>query len=130
MARLCQWSRLHLAAAGARRVGVISSGVQVVSGALGLPLATLLLSRQLRRGQGKICVPWGDAGPRHAPRSGPSAFCSVMPPWQVHHILQEMVIGGMVLETNMNEIVAQVEAQGKLEKAEVSSDTAALPRGS
>ncbi|KAL9838151.1 AP-3 complex subunit sigma-2 [Geothlypis trichas] len=36
----------------------------------------------------------------------------------VHHILQEMVIGGMVLETNMNEIVAQVEAQGKLEKAE------------
>ncbi|NXQ59614.1 AP3S2 protein, partial [Anthoscopus minutus] len=37
---------------------------------------------------------------------------------KVHHILQEMVIGGMVLETNMNEIVAQVEAQGKLEKAE------------
>lgn len=36
----------------------------------------------------------------------------------------------MVLETNMNEIVAQVEAQGKLEKAEVSSDAAALPRGS
>lgn len=33
----------------------------------------------------------------------------------------------MVLETNMNEIVAQVEAQGKLEKAEVSSDTVALP---
>ncbi|KFO73775.1 AP-3 complex subunit sigma-2, partial [Cuculus canorus] len=37
---------------------------------------------------------------------------------KVHHILQEMVIGGMVLETNMNEIVAQVEAQSKLEKAE------------
>ncbi|XP_064933017.1 AP-3 complex subunit sigma-2 isoform X3 [Patagioenas fasciata] len=37
---------------------------------------------------------------------------------QVHHILQEVVIGGMVLETNMNEIVAQVEAQSKLEKAE------------
>ncbi|NXF00986.1 AP3S2 protein, partial [Smithornis capensis] len=37
---------------------------------------------------------------------------------KVHHILQEMVIGGMVLETNMNEIVAQVDAQGKLEKAE------------
>ncbi|XP_009958926.1 PREDICTED: AP-3 complex subunit sigma-2-like, partial [Chlamydotis macqueenii] len=36
----------------------------------------------------------------------------------VHHILQEVVIGGMVLETNMNEIVAQVEAQSKLEKAE------------
>ncbi|XP_010168737.1 AP-3 complex subunit sigma-2-like, partial [Antrostomus carolinensis] len=48
---------------------------------------------------------------------------------KVHHILQEMVIGGMVLETNMNEIVAQVEAQSKLEKAEVSGDAAALPVG-
>ncbi|XP_059679922.1 AP-3 complex subunit sigma-2 isoform X1 [Gavia stellata] len=37
---------------------------------------------------------------------------------KVHHILQEVVIGGMVLETNMNEIVAQVEAQSKLEKVE------------
>ncbi|XP_040426089.1 AP-3 complex subunit sigma-2 isoform X2 [Cygnus olor] len=37
---------------------------------------------------------------------------------KVHYILQEVVIGGMVLETNMNEIVAQVEAQSKLEKAE------------
>ncbi|NXF50571.1 AP3S2 protein, partial [Oceanites oceanicus] len=37
---------------------------------------------------------------------------------KVHHILQEIVIGGMVLETNMNEIVVQVEAQSKLEKAE------------
>ncbi|NP_001278660.1 adaptor-related protein complex 3, sigma 2 subunit isoform 1 [Gallus gallus] len=39
---------------------------------------------------------------------------------KVHYILQEVVIGGMVLETNMNEIVAQAEAQSKLEKAEVS----------
>ncbi|XP_035424826.1 AP-3 complex subunit sigma-2 isoform X2 [Cygnus atratus] len=37
---------------------------------------------------------------------------------KVHYILQEVVIGGMVLETNMNEIVAQVEAQSKLEKVE------------
>ena len=37
---------------------------------------------------------------------------------KVHYILQEVVIGGMVLETNMNEIVAQAEAQSKLEKAE------------
>ncbi|NXP49836.1 AP3S2 protein, partial [Heliornis fulica] len=37
---------------------------------------------------------------------------------KVHHILQEVVMGGMVLETNMSEIVAQVEAQSKLEKAE------------
>ncbi|XP_032692830.1 AP-3 complex subunit sigma-2 isoform X2 [Lontra canadensis] len=37
---------------------------------------------------------------------------------QVHYILQEVVMGGMVLETNMNEIVAQVEAQNRLEKSE------------
>lgn len=29
-------------------------------------------------------------------------------------------MGGMVLETNMNEIVAQIEAQNKLEKSEVT----------
>lgn len=29
-------------------------------------------------------------------------------------------MGGMVLETNMNEIVAQIEAQNRLEKSEVS----------
>ncbi|KFP15671.1 AP-3 complex subunit sigma-2, partial [Egretta garzetta] len=48
---------------------------------------------------------------------------------KVHHILQEVVIGGMVLETNMNEIVAQVEAQSKLEKAEVSGDARGAARG-
>ncbi|XP_008068820.1 PREDICTED: AP-3 complex subunit sigma-2 isoform X2 [Galeopterus variegatus] len=37
---------------------------------------------------------------------------------QVHYILQEVVMGGMVLETNMNEIVAQMEAQNRLEKSE------------
>ncbi|XP_032833218.1 AP-3 complex subunit sigma-1 isoform X2 [Petromyzon marinus] len=37
---------------------------------------------------------------------------------QVHYILNEMVMGGMVLETNMNEIVNQIEAQNKLEKSE------------
>uniref|UniRef100_A0A0G2K302 Adaptor related protein complex 3 subunit sigma 2 n=1 Tax=Rattus norvegicus TaxID=10116 RepID=A0A0G2K302_RAT len=36
----------------------------------------------------------------------------------VHYILQEVVMGGMVLETNMNEIVAQIEAQNRLEKSE------------
>ena len=39
---------------------------------------------------------------------------------QVHYILQEVVMGGMVLETNMNEIVAQVELQNRMEKSEVS----------
>lgn len=29
-------------------------------------------------------------------------------------------MGGMVLETNMNEIVAQVEMQNRMEKSEVS----------
>jgi len=38
---------------------------------------------------------------------------------QVHNILAEMVMGGMVLETNMNEIVAQVELQNRMEKSEV-----------
>uniref|UniRef100_A0A8B9KIR7 Adaptor related protein complex 3 subunit sigma 2 n=1 Tax=Astyanax mexicanus TaxID=7994 RepID=A0A8B9KIR7_ASTMX len=37
---------------------------------------------------------------------------------QVHYILQEVVMGGMVLETNMNEIVAQVELQNRMEKSE------------
>ncbi|XP_029353450.1 AP-3 complex subunit sigma-2 isoform X2 [Echeneis naucrates] len=37
---------------------------------------------------------------------------------QVHYILQEVVMGGMVLETNMNEIVAQVEVQNRMEKSE------------
>uniref|UniRef100_UPI00358F0F6A AP-3 complex subunit sigma-2 n=1 Tax=Myxine glutinosa TaxID=7769 RepID=UPI00358F0F6A len=37
---------------------------------------------------------------------------------KVQYILNEMVLGGMVLETNMNEIVSQIEAQNKLEKSE------------
>uniref|UniRef100_A0A8C3AP32 Adaptor related protein complex 3 subunit sigma 2 n=1 Tax=Cyclopterus lumpus TaxID=8103 RepID=A0A8C3AP32_CYCLU len=37
---------------------------------------------------------------------------------KVHYILQEVVMGGMVLETNMNEIVAQVEVQTRMEKSE------------
>lgn len=41
---------------------------------------------------------------------------------QVHNILAEMVMGGMVLETNMNEIITQVDAQNKMEKSEVSVD--------
>uniref|UniRef100_H3B448 Adaptor related protein complex 3 subunit sigma 1 n=1 Tax=Latimeria chalumnae TaxID=7897 RepID=H3B448_LATCH len=38
---------------------------------------------------------------------------------KVHNILAEMVMGGMVLETNMNEIVTQIDAQNKLEKSEL-----------
>ena len=37
---------------------------------------------------------------------------------KVHNILAEMVMGGMVLESNMNEIVTQIDAQNKLEKSE------------
>ena len=84
---------------------------------------------------GWVCVSRGNASPSLLPHqpvgavswAGLSAAASL--PSQVHHILQEVVIGGMVLETNMNEIVAQVEAQSKLEKAEVGGDAAALPVG-
>ena len=37
---------------------------------------------------------------------------------KVRYILQEVVMGRMVLEINMNEIVAQTEAQNRLEKSE------------
>eukprot|EP00795_Rhopilema_esculentum_P009556 gene9556-17304_t len=37
---------------------------------------------------------------------------------KVHHILNEIVLGGMVLETNMSEILTHIEAQNKLEKQE------------
>lgn len=37
---------------------------------------------------------------------------------RVHYILNEMVMGGMVLETNMNEILTRVEEQAKMERLE------------
>ncbi|ETN85524.1 clathrin adaptor complex small chain [Necator americanus] len=37
---------------------------------------------------------------------------------KVHHILGEIVMGGMVLETNMNEILLRIQEQEKLQKAE------------
>lgn len=37
---------------------------------------------------------------------------------KVHHILNELVMGGMVLETNMNDILSHVEEQSKLESQE------------
>uniref|UniRef100_A0A7N6ACR8 AP complex mu/sigma subunit domain-containing protein n=1 Tax=Anabas testudineus TaxID=64144 RepID=A0A7N6ACR8_ANATE len=45
---------------------------------------------------------------------------------QVHNILAEMVMGGMVLETNMNEIITQVDAQNKMEKSEVRAPARAV----
>ena len=38
---------------------------------------------------------------------------------QVHWILNELVMGGMVLETNMSEIMLRIEEQNKIEKEEV-----------
>lgn len=38
-------------------------------------------------------------------------------------------MGGMVLETNMNEIVAQMDAQSRLEKSEVSLGPSAWSAG-
>ena len=40
---------------------------------------------------------------------------------KVHFILNELVMGGMVLETNMTEILTRVEEQNKIEKDEVSN---------
>lgn len=37
---------------------------------------------------------------------------------KVHHILNELVMGGMVLETNMNDILGHVEEQIRLERQE------------
>lgn len=39
-------------------------------------------------------------------------------------------MGGMVLETNMNEIVAQVEVQNRMEKSEVSQLSMSVDRTS
>ena len=36
---------------------------------------------------------------------------------KVHHILDEIIMGGMVVETNLGEIVSTIEAQTKMEKA-------------
>lgn len=38
---------------------------------------------------------------------------------KVHYILNELVMGGMVLETNMTEIITRIEDQNKIEKQEV-----------
>lgn len=38
---------------------------------------------------------------------------------KVHYILNELVMGGMVVETNMTEIITRIEEQSKLEKQEV-----------
>lgn len=37
----------------------------------------------------------------------------------VHYILNELVMGGMVLQTNMNEILARIDDQTKIQKTEV-----------
>lgn len=43
---------------------------------------------------------------------------------KVHFILQELCLGGMVLETSMNEIVARIDEQTKLEKQEAGISAA------
>jgi len=43
---------------------------------------------------------------------------------KVHHILNEIVMGGMVLETNMSEILTHIEAQNKIEKQEAGLSAA------
>lgn len=46
----------------------------------------------------------------------------------VHHILNELVMGGMVLQTNMNEILARIEDQNKIQKAEEGISAAGASR--
>jgi len=41
---------------------------------------------------------------------------------QVHFILSELVMGGMVLETNMTEILTRIEEQTRIEKQEVCAE--------
>ena len=45
---------------------------------------------------------------------------------KVQNILQEICMGGMVLETNMSEILVHVEAQNKMEKSEASPSTSIM----
>lgn len=45
----------------------------------------------------------------------------------VHHILAELVMGGMVLQTNMSDILARIEEQNKLVKMEVRTISAIFP---
>lgn len=42
----------------------------------------------------------------------------------VHHILSELVMGGMVLQTNMADILARIEDQNKLQKQEAGLSAA------
>jgi AP-3 complex subunit sigma len=46
---------------------------------------------------------------------------------KVQYILQEICMGGMVLETNMSEIMARVEEMNKLEKAEAGGMSSMAP---
>ena len=43
---------------------------------------------------------------------------------RVHYILNEMVMGGMVLETNMSEILSRVEDQARVERQEAGLSAA------
>ncbi|KAI7858685.1 adaptor-related protein complex 3 sigma 1 subunit [Circinella umbellata] len=45
---------------------------------------------------------------------------------EVHHILSEIVQGGMVLETNMNEIVAAINEMNKAKKKSGTATTGSL----
>lgn len=42
----------------------------------------------------------------------------------VHHILAELVMGGMVLQTNMSDILARIEDQNRLVKQEAGISAA------
>lgn len=43
---------------------------------------------------------------------------------EVHHILNELVMGGMVLQTNMSEILSRIDEQSRLQKQEAGISAA------
>lgn len=53
----------------------------------------------------------------------PSPFALVM--WQVHYVLDEIIMGGMVLETNINQILTAINDQNRLHAA---SNKVGLPQ--
>ena len=42
---------------------------------------------------------------------------------RVHHVIDEIIVGGLVLETNQSEILAQLQLQNKVEKVQFSTSS-------
>lgn len=52
------------------------------------------------------------------PSALPSHSLPTLPfPWKVHYVLDEIIMGGMVLETNINQILTAINDQNRLHAA-------------